>query len=405
MSDHNLSARAWATAALVAVPIAPTTGLGWWLPVHLALLGAASQAIVGGQLMFSATLGQARGPTRTTTLTQLALLNLAAILIIGGRLWDAPGALAVGAAIFVAVIGWAMWQVRTLWRRSINRRYTTTSTFYLLAGTSLLAGASIGAALGLGMFGDASSYLEHRSLHIALNVLGWAGLTVVGTAMTLLPTVLHVRAPQLASVRWAPWLMFGGLALFAAGATTAWGWAATAGMLCYAAGLSIFGAYMRRMLGVSRRRRVPTAALHLMAALVWLAITTVALIAGSASQDHAAVRDFVVVAGAAGFVFQALLGAWSFLLPSARRAVPEQRRRELVAMEVGGRTQVAAYNLGLVTALLGLRAGIGPLGAGIIVTWSAGAWAMAKLWGFPLLASLPLVHRLSERWWADPNDG
>jgi hypothetical protein len=32
MSDHNFSGRLWATAALIAVPFAARTGLGWWLP-------------------------------------------------------------------------------------------------------------------------------------------------------------------------------------------------------------------------------------------------------------------------------------------------------------------------------------------------------------------------------------
>ena len=64
MSDHNLSARLWASGALLTVPIASWTGVGWWLPLHMALLGAITQAIVGGQLMFSATLGLARGPSR-----------------------------------------------------------------------------------------------------------------------------------------------------------------------------------------------------------------------------------------------------------------------------------------------------------------------------------------------------
>lgn len=77
MSDHNLSARFWVTAALVAVPFTSFTSFDSWLPLHMALLGAVTQAIVGGQLMFSATLGLSRGPSRRSTLTQLALLRSA----------------------------------------------------------------------------------------------------------------------------------------------------------------------------------------------------------------------------------------------------------------------------------------------------------------------------------------
>jgi hypothetical protein len=138
-----------------------------------------------------------------------------------------------------------------------------------------------------------------------------------------------VRAPKLHGLRYVSWLMFGGLALVAGGATVGWGWTAMTGMVSYFAGLATFGVYMRRVLSIARRRKVPTAALHLVGALAWLAVTTLALVVLSAMEDHAALRDFLVVGGAAGFVFQAILGAWSFLLPSSRAPDPELRRREL----------------------------------------------------------------------------
>jgi hypothetical protein len=71
-------------------------------------------------------------------------------------------------------------------------------------------------------------------------------------------------------------------------------------------------------------------------------------------------------------------------------------------MELGGRAQVIAYNLGAVVALIGLRTEINVALIGIVATWMAAAWALAKTWTFPLLARLRLVHRWSERWWAAP---
>jgi hypothetical protein len=194
--------------------------------------------------------------------------------------------------------------------------------------------------------------------------------------------------------------MFGGLALLAAGATASSGWIASAGMLSYAAGLATFGVYVHDVLATLRRRKVPTAALHLVAAVAWLGVTTFALIVFSATEDYAAIHNFIVVGGAAGFVFQAVLGAWSFLLPSLRAAVPQIRRRELVAMELGGRAQLFAYNVGLLAVLLGRLGLADSTMAGVILTWCAASWAVAKSWGFPLLAGFPVVHERSERWWA-----
>jgi nitrite reductase (NO-forming) len=404
MSDHNVSARLWATAAVVAVPLLSALGVGWWLPVHVAMLGAASQAIVGGQLMFSTTLGLARGPARWLTLTQLALLNIGAVLVVTGRVWSLVYVLAGGATIFVATVCWVACQVCVLWRRSINRRFAITGTFYALAAFSVILGASIGGALGIGVFHDPSSYLVHRSLHMTLNVLGWAGLTIVGTAVTLLPTILHVRAPKTHILLRVPWLMFGGLIVLSTGATIGSGLIAATGMVSYVGGLVAFALYVRQILVIPRRRRVPTAALHLIAAFAWCAVTSVTLIGSFARSDPSLTRDVLVVGGAGGLVFQALIGAWSFLLPSTRSPVPERRRSELTAMELLGRPQVIAYNAGLVAILVGLQTGIDGSLVGTVIAWLAAAWAIAKSWSFPLLARLPYVRAQSDHWWATPRE-
>jgi nitrite reductase (NO-forming) len=402
VSDHNLSARIWATGALLSVLMSPWTGLGWWLPLHMALLGAASQAIVGGQLMFSATLGLSRGPGRGGVLTQLTLLNAAAILVIGGRLIGESAVLATGASLFVPVIAWVTWQVHLMWRNSVNRRFSITGTFYRLAGTSLLFGASIGGALGIGAFNDGSSYIAHRGVHMILNIFGWAGMTIVGTAITLLPTILHVRSPALRVVRPTPWLMAGGLLLVSTGATTNLEWLAGTGMALYVAGFALFALYLKAVLAIPSRREIPTAAFHLVAAMAWALVTAVAIAITMARGDSAATRDFIVVGGALGFAFQALMGAWSFLLPSTRPPVPQQRRVELIAMELGGRSQVLTYNVGLVLALLGLRLDTQVSLLGTWAAWTAAAWVLTKSWTFPILSGLPAVERRSARWWADP---
>lgn len=405
MSDHNLSARVWAAAALLAVPLSARTGVGWWLPLHLALLGALTQAIVGGQLMFSTTLGLARGPSRTSTLVQLGLLNAAALSVIIGRWADLQTLFVAGVTAFIGVVAWVAGQVHHLWRSSINRRFAVTGTFYRLAAACLLLGASIGGALGAGAFNNATTYVAHRGVHMTLNVFGWAGMTIVGTAITLLPTILHVRAPKLRAVRRAPWLMFFGLVVMSTGATTGLGWIGGIGMATYAAGFVLFLFHVKKVLATPSRRRIPTAAFHLIAALAWAMITAASLVVTLWQDDWAAGRDFIVVGGAVGFAFQALIGAWSFLLPSARAPIPQQRRIELIAMELGGRFQVAAYNLGLILALVGLRTGTDLSVVGTSLAWSAAAWAITKALVFPILSRLPSVERRAAAWWADPEKG
>ena len=71
-------------------------------------------------------------------------------------------------------------------------------------------------------------------------------------------------------------------------------------------------------------------------------------------------------------------------------------------MELGGRTQVVAYNGGLILALAGLQAGTDLLAAGATFAWTAAVWALTKAWFFPLLSRLPSVERRAAAWWADP---
>lgn len=240
---------------------------------------------------------------------------------------------------------------------------------------------------------------------MTLNVFGWAGMTIVGTAITLLPTILHVRAPQLERVRTAPWAMFLGLMVMSAGATTSLGTIGGVGMGIYLFGLVSFGLYLKQVLAIPSRRKIPTAAFHLIAAMAWALMSVIALVVTVSLGDWAAVRDVAVVGGAAGFAFQALLGAWSFLLPSTRAPIPERRRVELVAMEMGGRAQVIAYNVGLVLVLVGLRSGTDLSLVGICLAWAGAVWAITKAWSFPLLAGSSRVQRRAAAWWAEPEKG
>jgi hypothetical protein len=228
-------------------------------------------------------------------------------------------------------------------------------------------------------------------------------MTIVGTAITLVPTVLHVRSPSLNVMRPVPRLMAGGLLVMSTGATTSQEWLAGLGMGIYVCGLAAFGLYVRTVLATPRRRRVPTAALHLVAAMAWAGITTATLAIAMMQGDGGATRD-LVVGGAAGFAFQALLGAWSFLLPSTRAPVPQRRRVELMAMELGGPAQAVAFNLGVLLTLVGLRSDIDASSiTGVTLAWLAALWVLAKAWFFPALSNLPVVERLSANWWSEPD--
>lgn len=401
MKAHHLTARLWLAAALLSVFLPPDLRLGRWLPLHLALLGTASQLIAGGQIMFSGALSMAPPVRRRHIAGSLVFLNLGAAAIAVGRISGALPMVGLGATAFLAGAVWSGLVADSRWRRGLGTRFRITRIYYALAGASIVIGGTAGAILAFGLLPGGQIHNSHRLMHMAFNLFGWAGMTIVGTAVTLLPAILRTRAVELRSLAWAPWTMFAGLVLMAGGVSVGSEWPAAAGGAVLLAGLVPFARLAARVATSPRRFPVPVAAWHLMAAIWWLGMVSVAQIWLLAAGDWAALSDLWLVGLAGGTVLQAILGAWSFLLPMEQRVGGELRRLHLVAFELGSRLQIGAYNLGLVLLFVSLRAA-GPAGTrqfALSLIWAATAWALFKSFSFLLLARLPRVARRSKDWW------
>jgi nitrite reductase (NO-forming) len=105
---------------------------------------------------------------------------------------------------------------------------------YATAVIALLVGGTFGALDGGGAV-TGETWLGLRQAHMTLNLLGWVSLTIAGTLVTFLPTVLRIRMPP-----WHGWLtvslLVAGLATIATGLATRVGALAGAGGVAYAAG-------------------------------------------------------------------------------------------------------------------------------------------------------------------------
>ena len=400
MKAHHLTARLWFAGALAACLLPPQLRLGWWLPVHMLLLGSASQLVSGGQIKFSSTLAMAPPPARHHVVGSLSLLNLGAALIALGRLSGVEPLVGAGAAAFLSGTAWSGLVADAQWRRGLGTRFRITRVYYGLAGVSILVGGSAGATLALGALSDAQSRLSHRLVHMAFNLLGWAAMTIIGTAITLLPAVLRVRAENLRSP-WSPWAAFAGLLTIATGLTLNMRGLAAAGGAAFLAGLVPFGRVALLVARAPRRFRVPVSALHLLAAVGWLFAVAVLQVGALGAGNHAVTRALWIVGLGGGTVVQAVLGAWSFLLPMEKPVGGELRRLHLVAFEKGARTQVAGYNAGLILILLGLQdpALDGIQSVGLAMVWTAAVWGLFKACTFVWIARRPSVAVVSQVWW------
>src|SRR6185437_13378127 len=125
---------------------------------------------------------------------RLIMLNGGGLLVVIGvpsRVWALTLA---GACLVATAVAWHGASLVGRLRRSLPSRFRPLVRYYVAAAACLPVGAGLGASLAHGL-GDP---LHDRGAvaHVAVNVLGWMGLTVVGTLVTLWPTMLRTRITE-----------------------------------------------------------------------------------------------------------------------------------------------------------------------------------------------------------------
>ncbi|MFH0245464.1 multicopper oxidase domain-containing protein [Streptomyces sp. HK10] len=327
-----------------------------WLMAHLLLLGAVSNAIVIWSGHFAASVLRLPEANRgAPAVWRLVCLNAGAAAVIGGMaagVW--PAVLVGGAAVAGAVAAHAVWLVR-LMRRALPGRFTMTVRYYMAAACLLPAGAVLGVVMARG---DLSGGLHARLLtaHELVNLLGWVGLTVAGTLITLWPTMLRTKVAdgaERAGRRALP-VLLGGLGMTVVAVLAGPPPLAAAGAAAYAAGWAVAGVPWTREARVKAPHSFATWSvaaggvwlLGSLAGLVWILLT-------SPSWPQAAARVPALTAPlAAGWIAQTLLGALTFLVPVVLGGGPAAVRAASAGLERGGPFRLAAGNAALALCLL-----------------------------------------------------
>jgi nitrite reductase (NO-forming) len=399
----NAAGRLWLIAAAASLALPPADRLGVWLPLHLALAGAATTTISGNMQMFAATLTATGAPRTALSFWQLGLVVAGAALVAAGHPTGHPAIAELGAVctgvgiVLLAVI------VRDAWSRALNRRHALPLLLYAGALACAIVGGAVASSLGSNRVHDPALYLALRRTHVVLNLLGFVSLTIAATMLTLLPTVLRVRF-VLRRASAASLALAAGVALMALGFAIQTTPVAAAGAVAFAIGALLLTASGVSALRATRERRgarPPIAAAgHLLLSLAWFCGGAVALavvlVSGAGIEAFLPVALVVFVLG---WTVQVLLGAWSYLIPSAAPGGPEKRRAYLAAMDVGATAQVVVFNAGLVGMALH-AAGIGPAVLGSAGAWLAliaGAVAVARTWLFRFAGNAAWAARRGAR--------
>ncbi|HEY9474779.1 MAG TPA: hypothetical protein VIS06_13125 [Mycobacteriales bacterium] len=372
-----------------APPVAP------WLVLHLLLLGAATNAIFAWSLHFALALLRARARSVRGLWLRLAVLNIGVLTVLTGVVRSAGELAAVGAGMVAGAVAAHLGALLVLLRAragagllgSLRGPLAGTVWFYVAAGVALLTGATIGALLTLGLPADPG---WHERLHVAhghVNLLGWVGLSVIGTEFALWPAVLGVRVATGVS-RVARRVLFtasGGLVVAVVGMLLGWWPLAAVGLAGYAGGVALSLNPFVRTLPRHMPRNGPPWMLAL--AMVWLVVALLGdLYRLARSQDVLALAGgFGRLAPVLGFGFaaQTLLGALTFLLPVVLGGGPSGLRRLRAVLDRGWLVRAGFLNAGALLFALPVTG---------FVRSCAGGMVAVAVGSFAVLAVVALVR-------------
>lgn len=372
----------WLLAAVVVAVAHRWIPESTWLMVHLVALGAMTHSVMVWSAHFTAALLKTRDDDATRRRSDIRLGALAAgsLLAFLGVPTAQWWLVVTGATV---VSGAVLWHGAVLVRdlkRALPGRFRVCIRYYVAAAACLPVGAGFGAALAWGL--DDRWHAALLVSHTMTMLLGWIGLTVVGTLVTFWPTVLRTRMDDRAErlARQALPALLVAIAVVIVGSLAALRPLSVAGLILYAAALIWWG----RSLVAPLRAKPPRefAAASILAAGVWgcVAILATAVHIGN-SDDVALASGYSMLASlwVVGFLLQLVTGALSYLLPSVIGGGPRVVRAGAAEFDRFATVRLVVINGGLL-------AWVAPLPGWVKVTVSLLVLAA-------LVAFLPLMVR------------
>ena len=345
----NAGVVVWLALLAVSTLIHPFLPEARWLMVHLLLLGAVTNAILVWSMHFAHALLRTRPGSRRGEVARLVTLNVGVATVVVGMLSDVwpvtlVGSLVVGSTVAAHGVSLALKA-----RHALPARFETSVHHYVAACAAL----PVGAGLGTLMARHPSDSVHGRLLvaHLAANILGWMGLTVIGTLLTLWPTILRTKmaaGAERASRQALP-VLGAALATIVGGALLGVISVAALGVMAYL----VAALWALRPALAAARVRPPQsfASWSVLAAVGWLIVSLVwlaGLLLSSTDWSMAGESAHrVTVPLAAGFAAQVLLGALTYLVPVVLGGGPARVRELTTTLERGAALRIAITNVGL----------------------------------------------------------
>jgi nitrite reductase (NO-forming) len=335
-----------------------------WLPLHLAMAGAAGTAIAAVLPFFTTALAQA-APARP----DLRIGSI--VLMAGGTVVAGLGMNGAGQVVSVAGGGAYVGGVATLavvaflpLRRTLGFRLRLVHLAYGVALAQVGTGVVLATAMLAGWAPVASRWAALKPAHAWLNVFGFVTVVIAASLVHLAPTVAGARIRPRRSADVALVGLMTGAPLVALAFAIGWdavGRVGAAVEVVGAAALLVHGASVERDRGIwttdSGWHRF--AQLSLLAAPAWLLVAVI--IAGGrvlwlGATPAAWSLTVLVVPLVAGGIGQVLVGAWTHIVPAIG---PGDQARHAIQRGWLGRGALArwsAWNVGAALATIGVVA-------------------------------------------------
>lgn len=348
---------------------------GRWLAVHLFTLGIVTNLVLGLSDHFSRALTHQPG---TTPRWQLAATNASVLAVLWGIPSAAPWSVAGGATLLSLVVLASYLRLSRLRRSALGPRFAWVVRMYERAHGAFLHGAVLGVLIGTGVL-DGRWIFAARTAHLHVNLLGWAGLTLLATVVFFGPTIGRTRIREGADDRAARALRLGATALtIAVVALLGTGFSGTLSTVCRlvaAVGLALFAwsvtvvcvPVFRTMLAAQSPGRWP-----ILATVVWFPLVAWVDVAVVATGTWRWLEPL----GAAmflGVLAQAITASLGYLAPQLRPFGPS---RDAIRERAEARVLVRAlaWNTGVVLVVAAAVAG--PAARGVWAAVAKAGWTL-----------------------------
>ncbi|MEJ4124606.1 beta-carotene 15,15'-monooxygenase [Corynebacterium marquesiae] len=341
----------------------------WWDIIHPFTIGALTTAIIVFSTHFTEALTRTAGGDYRGVGSRVGLVQLGLILLLIDRAGYDWGPLADAASILIiAALTWHLWFVALRLRGSLSGSFAVTVPFYIAAAVFMIASVVLVILSGNGV----GEYSLLVGAHSRGMIWGFAWLTVIGTVITLLPTLSATAISPTARARCTRALIVHcvglslAMALYAVGLTRV---AGVAQLLVVLAAVLVIQPVLATVMG--RSPRLTTATVSVIAGLVWM----LALCAGDAisAAVGAYPRTITLVllpAFLGAGLLQLVTGVLHHLLPILTGARPDSTERtgyaRLLLINVGGLlTLLGATVAGLIMMGIGLATNVIAVGRAI----------------------------------------